>query len=122
MLLIENVGHIGLMSLTDGHLGRHIEHFRTLNDARVASVGFIKYNASITRINKEKTLKSSSRSFWFSTVLNILYSFNRCMMHEEDERPPNESGSVECLTRDRGFEFDRRQCVVVLEQDTFILA
>ena len=58
MLLIEYVGHIGLMSLTDGHLGRHLEYFRTLNDARVASVGFIKYNDSTTRINKEKNLKN----------------------------------------------------------------
>ena len=57
MLLIENVGHIGLMSLTDGHFGRHLEYFRTLNDARVASVGFIKYNASTTRINEEKNFK-----------------------------------------------------------------
>ena len=60
MLLIEYVGHtghIGLMSLTDGHLGRHLEYFRTLNDAKVASVGFIKYNASTTRINKEKNFK-----------------------------------------------------------------
>ena len=33
------------------------------------------------------------------------------------------SGSVvECLTRDRRFEPHRRHCVVVLEQDTFILA
>ena len=36
------------------------------------------------------------------------------------------SGSVvECLTRDKGaagFEPHRRHCVVVLEQDTFILA
>ena len=45
------------MSLTDGHLGRHLEYFRTLNDARVASVGFIKYNASATRISKEKNFK-----------------------------------------------------------------
>ena len=57
MLLIEYVGHIGLRSLTDGHLGRHLEYFKTLNDARVASVGFIKYNVSTTRINKEKNLK-----------------------------------------------------------------
>ena len=57
MLLIEYVGHIGLSSLTDGHLGRHLEYFKTLNDARVASVGFIKYNASTTRINKEKNFK-----------------------------------------------------------------
>ena len=57
MLLIENVGHIGLRSLTDGHLGRHLEYLKTLNDARVASVGFIKYNASTTRINKEKNFK-----------------------------------------------------------------
>ena len=62
---------MGLRGLTDGHLRRHLEYFKTLNDARVASVGFIKYNASTTRINKEKTLKSSSRSFWFSTGLFI---------------------------------------------------
>ena len=54
MLLIEYVGHIGLSGLTDGHLGRHLEYFKTLNDARVASVGFINYNASTTRISKEK--------------------------------------------------------------------
>ena len=57
MLLIMYVGHIGLRSLTDGHFGRHLEYFKTLNDARVASVGFIKYNASTTRINKEKNFK-----------------------------------------------------------------
>ena len=57
MLLIEYVGHISLESLTDGHLGRHLEYFKTLNDARVASVGFINYNASTSRINKEKNFK-----------------------------------------------------------------
>ena len=57
MLLIEYVGHIGLKSLTDDHLGRHLEYFKTLNDARVASVGFIKYNALTTMINKEKYFK-----------------------------------------------------------------
>ena len=69
MLSIEYAGHIGLRSLTDGHLGRHLEYFKTLNDARVATVGIIKYNVSTTRINKEKTLNSSSRSFWLSTGL-----------------------------------------------------
>ena len=54
MLLIEYVGHIGLRSLTDGHLGRHLEYFKTLNDVRVASLGFIKYNAPTTIFNKEK--------------------------------------------------------------------
>ena len=57
MFLIEYVGHIGLRSLTDGHIGRHLEYFKTLNDLRVASVGFIKYNASTARINKEKNFK-----------------------------------------------------------------
>ena len=57
MLLTEYVGHNGHRNLTDGHLGRHLEYFKTLNDARVASVGFIKYNASTTRINKEKNFK-----------------------------------------------------------------
>ena len=57
MFLIEYFGHVGLKSLTDGHLGRHLKYFKTLNDARVASFGFIKYNASTTRINKEKNFK-----------------------------------------------------------------
>ena len=57
MLLIEFVGHIGLRSQNGGHLGRHIAYFKMLNDARVASVGFIKYNASTTRINEEKNFK-----------------------------------------------------------------
>ena len=57
MLLIEYVAHIGPRSLTDGHLGRHLEYIKTLNDARVASVGFIKYNASTTRVKKEKHFK-----------------------------------------------------------------
>ena len=71
MFLMEYVGHTGLRSLTDGHLGRHLDYFKTLNDARVASLGFIKYNAPTTRSNKEKkTLKSSSMSVWFSTGLN----------------------------------------------------
>ena len=70
MLLLQYVGRIGLRSLTGGHLEHHLEYFKTLNDAKVASVGFIKYNASTTKINKEKkTLESSSRSFWFSTGL-----------------------------------------------------
>ena len=56
MLLIEYVGHIGLRSLTDSHVGHHLEYFKTLNDASVASVGIINYNASTTRINKETKL------------------------------------------------------------------
>ena len=57
MLLIKYVGHIGLRSLTDRQFGRHLEYCKTLNDARVASVGFIKYNASTTRINNENNFK-----------------------------------------------------------------
>ena len=57
MLLIEDAGHMGHRSLTDGHLGRHLEYLKTLNDARVASVGIIEYSASTTRINKEKNFK-----------------------------------------------------------------
>ena len=89
MLLIEYVGHKGLRSLTDGHLSRHLKYFKTLYDARVASVGFIKYNASTTRINKEKTLKSSSRSFWLSTGLiyyfyagNYNHLLQRCFLKQ----------------------------------------
>ena len=44
------------------HLGRHLGYIKMLNDARVASLGFFKDNVCTTRINKEKTLKSSSRS------------------------------------------------------------
>ena len=58
MLLIEYVGHTGFRSLTEGHRGRHLEYFKTLKDARVASVGFINYNASTTRINKEENFKT----------------------------------------------------------------
>ena len=43
-LFIEPVGQIGVRSITGGHLGRHLYFFKTLNDARVASVGFIMYN------------------------------------------------------------------------------
>ena len=43
-LFIETVGQIGVRSITDGHLGRHLYFFKTLNDARVASVGSIMYN------------------------------------------------------------------------------
>ena len=70
MLLIEYVGHTGLRSLTDGHFGRHLEYFKTLNDARVASVGFIKYNASTTRINKEKNFKIKFQVilFFYQTI------------------------------------------------------
>ena len=68
MLLIEYVDHVGLRSLTGGYLGRHLEYFKTLNDARVASVGIIKYNASAIRINKEKT---------FKIKLQVILVFNR---------------------------------------------
>ena len=69
MLLIEYVGHIGLRSLTDGHLGCHLEYFKTLNDARVASLGFIKYIAPTTRINKEKNFKIKFQVILVSTGL-----------------------------------------------------
>ena len=73
MLLIEYVGHIGLRSLAGGHLGRHLEYFKTLSDARVASVGFIKYNASTTRIDKEKNFKIKFQVilvFYWTTVVS----------------------------------------------------
>ena len=76
MLLIEFVGHIGLRSLTDGHLRRHLEYFKTLNDARVASVGFIKYNASTARINKEKNFKIK-----FQVILVFYWTIYRVMFY-----------------------------------------
>ena len=39
------------------HLGRHLGYIKTLNDARVASLGFFKDNVCTTRINKEKNFK-----------------------------------------------------------------
>ena len=80
MLLIEYVGHIGHRSLTDGHLGRHLEYFKTLNDARVASVGFIKYNASTIRINKEKNYKIK-----FQVILVFYRTINT---YNKTERKP----------------------------------
>ena len=71
MLLIEYVGHVGLRGLNDGHLGRHLEYSKTLYDARVASVGFIKYNASTTRINKEKNFKIKFK------VILVFYRTNK---------------------------------------------
>ena len=80
MLLIEYVGHTGLRSLSDGHLGRHLEYFKTLNDARKASVGFIKYKASTTRISKEKNVKIKSQVIlvfhWTNVLLHALYFRN----------------------------------------------
>ena len=70
--MIEYVGHIGLRSLTDGHLGRHLEYFKTLNDARVASLGLINYNASTTRINKEKN---------FKIKLQVILVFYQTILH-----------------------------------------
>ena len=48
--------------IIDLHLGRHLGYIETLKDARVASLGFFKDNVYSTRISKEKSLKSSSRS------------------------------------------------------------
>ena len=71
MILIEYVGHIGLSSLTDGHLGRHLEYFKTSMMPE-----WHQLDSSITtpqqqESTKKETLKSSSRSFWFSTGLLV---------------------------------------------------
>ena len=39
------------------HLGCHLGYIETLNDARVASLGFFKDNVYSTRISKEKKFK-----------------------------------------------------------------
>ena len=75
MLLVEYVSHIGLRSLTDDILGRHLEYFKTLIDARVASVGFINYNPSTTRIKKEKNFKIK-----FQVIL-VFYRTNSFNFH-----------------------------------------
>ena len=84
MILIDYVGHIGRMSLTDGHLGRHLEYFKTPNDARVASVRFIKYNASTTRINKVKNFKIKFQVilvFYWITCTFVQRHFERHTLH-----------------------------------------
>ena len=86
--MIKYVGHIGLRSLTDGHLGRHLDFYKTLNDARVASVGFIKYNASTTRINKEKN---------FKIKFQVILGFYRTTYHNQriDKQRKTRSGAAE---------------------------
>ena len=95
MLWIEYVGHIGFRSLPDGHLGRHLEYFKTLNDARVASLGFIKYNASTTRINKEKNFKIK-----FQVIL-VFYQTTLTNNEHPDEMPHNAAfhQGLHCLLR-----------------------
>ena len=79
MLLIEYVGHIGLRSLTGGHLGRHLEYLKALNDARVASVGLIMYNASTNRNRQRKTLLNQVQDHsvllqdYFTVVILLYY-------------------------------------------------
>ena len=48
-----------------------------LNDARVASAGFIKYNASTTRINKEKNFKIKFQVIllFYRTTSNLSENF-----------------------------------------------
>ena len=77
MLLIEYIGHIGLTSLTDGLLGRHLDYYKTLNDARVASAAFIKYNASTTRINKGKNFKID-----FQVILVVCQTNNFLILYQ----------------------------------------
>ena len=85
MLLIKYVGHKGLRILTDCHLGRHLENFKTLNDARVASVGFINYNASTTRINKEKNFKIK-----FQIILIFHWTIMYYIRDRRRKRRPND--------------------------------
>ena len=72
MLLIEYVGHIGLRSLTDGHLGRHLEYFKTLNDARVASVGFYQVHClnNKNQQNKNFKIKFQVTLVFYPTIIN----------------------------------------------------
>ena len=66
-----------------------------------------------------------SRPFWKATsVRNFSTSTTlRLFFPQNGQRYTIKlSAVVECLTRDRGFETHQRLCVVILEQDTFILA
>ena len=66
------------------HLGRHLKYIEMLNDARVASLGFFKYNVCTIRISKEKKFKIKFQVllkftqilpdyFWFSKRTCRLY-------------------------------------------------
>ena len=79
MLLIEYAGHMGHRSLTDGHLGRHLEYLK-----RSMMPEWHQLDSSSTvpqqqESTKKKTLKSSSRSFWFSTGLIDIFQLPRTL-------------------------------------------
>ena len=68
--------------------------------------------------NFEITKCCGYRGYKVKVIKSNILTPNNVSMQIWRER----SGSVEeCLTRDWGFEPHRRHCVVVLEQDTFIL-
>ena len=63
MFFIEYVGHIGLRILTDGHLGRHLEYFKTLRHSEL----IFKYNIGL------KTLLQQEPIFYG----DLVYKFKR---------------------------------------------
>ena len=67
MLLVEYVGLIGPRSLTGGRLGRHLENIS--KRSMMSELHQLDSSSTMPQQQeptKQKTLKSSSRSFWFS--------------------------------------------------------
>ena len=102
----------------------HTLHIR-LNSYSILSVVFIKLGrnrvvAKSRHTGRKTKYWASNFVDWFFTHISTASFLNSNAMSDQDREC---SGSVvECLPRDRGFEPHRRHCVVVLEQDTFILA
>ena len=77
-------------------------------------------------------LASNEASWSGSTLFSIVniwfhtdWEYNQKTIQDLIEYREHSGSVVECLTRDResaGFEPHRHHCLVVLEQDTFILA
>ena len=70
------------------HLGRHLGYIEMLNDARVASLGFFKYNVCSTRINKEKKFKIKFQvPLKFAQILpDVYYNWVHTCPHAEPDK------------------------------------
>ena len=66
--MIEYLGNIGLRSLTDGHLGRHLEYFKTLND---------QLDSSSTMHQQQETTKKKNFKIKFQVIL-VFYWTSIC--------------------------------------------
>ena len=110
MLFIEYGGHIGLMNLTDGNLGRHLIYFKMLNDARVASVGFIKYNVCTLRIKKEKNIEIKFQVilvFYRTISLDIPFFFRLFKRLQSNKGGKHQESIQSSTTPDPGYHMGK---------------